>query len=405
MPRLIKSESEHASALARIEQLMTAKMGTPDGDELELRVKLVELYEDEHFPIELPDPIAAIRFRMDQDGLSQQDLVPLIGGRGRVSEVMNGKRPLSLRMIRALHTKLRIPAESLIGEPAQGAALLVDDTTDWSRFPIVEIAKRGWLGDRKPAEAKEYAEELMRPFLEPLAALPASLYRQRVRRGSRVDEYALKAWVARVLNIAGAFGTQVTGRGQVDAKLVQQLLAFSRMESGPVLAQEFLAQNGIAMVVLRHLSKTHLDGAALAPASGPPIVALTLRHDRLDSFWFTLCHELAHLARHMDSSDGVFLDDLDATAESRVEREADSTATDWLIPPAVWKQSGLLTSPTTGKVLEVAASLRISPAIVAGRVRREMQNYRILSPIVGNGKVRQLFDNIDSGWPSVGSAS
>jgi len=113
--RPIRSGRDHAAALRRIEALMDAHPGTPEGDELDVLVTLVEAYEDKHFPIDDPDPIAAIRFRMDQMGLSRKDLEPLIGSRGRVAEVLNGQRSLSLQMIRRLNKALKIPLENLIG--------------------------------------------------------------------------------------------------------------------------------------------------------------------------------------------------------------------------------------------------------------------------------------------------
>ena len=96
---------------------MEARAGTSEGDELELLSLLVQAYEDEAFPIDKPNPIAAIRFRMEQQGLEPVDLVPLIGSRSRVSEVLSGRRSLSLRMIRALTEGLGISADVLIGQP------------------------------------------------------------------------------------------------------------------------------------------------------------------------------------------------------------------------------------------------------------------------------------------------
>jgi HTH-type transcriptional regulator/antitoxin HigA len=90
----------------------------PDEDELELWSLLVENYEEEHFPIDPPDPIEAIRFRMDQEGLTRADLIPYLQSKSKVSEVLSGKRPLSLSMIRALHSGLKIPAEVLVQEAA-----------------------------------------------------------------------------------------------------------------------------------------------------------------------------------------------------------------------------------------------------------------------------------------------
>ena len=99
-PKVIKTTEEHDQALARIEELFSAKPGTPEGDELELLVLLVETYEAEKFPIELPDPIEAIRFRMEQMNLKQKDLIPIIGSKSKESEVLSGKRELSITMIR-----------------------------------------------------------------------------------------------------------------------------------------------------------------------------------------------------------------------------------------------------------------------------------------------------------------
>lgn len=116
--RPIKTERDYEQALARINQLMDAKTGTEAGDELDVLVTLAEAYESKHHPIHPPDPIEAIKFRMEQMGLTRKDLEPIIGGRGRVSEVLSRRRSLSLEMIRRLHAELHIPLESLIGTAA-----------------------------------------------------------------------------------------------------------------------------------------------------------------------------------------------------------------------------------------------------------------------------------------------
>jgi len=112
----IRTDADHAAALRRIDELMDAAPGTPEADELDVLATLVEAYEDRHFPVADPDPLAAIQFRMDQLGLTRKDLEPLLGSRGRVSEVLNGRRALSLQMIRRLHRDLGIPLESLVSE-------------------------------------------------------------------------------------------------------------------------------------------------------------------------------------------------------------------------------------------------------------------------------------------------
>ena len=113
-PKVIKTERDHQAALALIETLMDK--ASPDEAELELWSLLVEKFEEDHFPIAAPDPIEAIRFRMDQAGLAPVDLEPFMQSKSKVSEVMNRKRPLSLSMIRALHRGLQIPAEVLVQE-------------------------------------------------------------------------------------------------------------------------------------------------------------------------------------------------------------------------------------------------------------------------------------------------
>lgn len=110
----IRNEQDYKKALERLEVIFDAKQGTKEGDELEILAILIDNYESDNFPIEMPDPISAINFRMEQMGLKQKDLVEMIGFKSRVSEIMNRKRKLTLDMIRKLSTQLRIPTEVLI---------------------------------------------------------------------------------------------------------------------------------------------------------------------------------------------------------------------------------------------------------------------------------------------------
>ena len=119
----IRTEADYERSLSRLEALMDAEVGTSAGDELDVLASLIERYEDEQFPIVAPTPLAAIRFRMEQQNLTPRDLAPYIGSRARVSEVLSGTRPLSIDMIRALSQHLGIPADVLIRpEPDQQEA-------------------------------------------------------------------------------------------------------------------------------------------------------------------------------------------------------------------------------------------------------------------------------------------
>lgn len=114
MLRPIRTSADYAAALARAAELMDAADDTPEADELDILATLIEAYEDKQFPMNLPSPVAAIRFRMEQQGLSPDDLLPMIGNPAQVVEVLSGERDLTLPMIRALHDELGIPAEILI---------------------------------------------------------------------------------------------------------------------------------------------------------------------------------------------------------------------------------------------------------------------------------------------------
>ena len=118
----IKNQRDYRRALKEIDGLMMARRNTPEGDRLDVLITLVEAWERKHYPLDLPDPIEAIKYHMDQNGLAPRDLIPFIGSRNRVYEVLNRKRPLTLKMIGSLHEGLGIPAESLIKMPPRRAA-------------------------------------------------------------------------------------------------------------------------------------------------------------------------------------------------------------------------------------------------------------------------------------------
>ena len=114
--RPIRTDTEHEAALREIDRLMHATAGSPDGEKLDVLVTLVAAFEADHYPVEAPDPIEAIRFMMEQKGLTRKDLEPAIGSSGRVAEILNRKRPLTLPMIRKLRDLLELPADILVQE-------------------------------------------------------------------------------------------------------------------------------------------------------------------------------------------------------------------------------------------------------------------------------------------------
>ena len=387
----IRTEQSHQNALARVDELLAmdppVEPGSDLGDELDVLVDLIEAYEAKQFPIALPSPLAAIRFRMDQEDLKQRDLIPFLGSRTRVSEVLAGKRALTLPMVRALHKNLGIPAELLLADEP-----LPSEEREWERYPIKVMRKRGWLTSAARS-AREAMQWLMSAAGTP-EPLPLFRKNDHNRRNAKTDPYALEAWCLAVL----AQSFEVVPKLQrkkprtIDRNLMECVAALSVLADGPKKAQELLRENGVALVILPHLPQTHLDGAALRRSDGVSVVGMTLRYDRLDHFWFCLMHELAHVHLHIQSErDECFVDDMSIAGLDDRERAADEEAEEVLLPEAAWKASAAAQDPSVLNVSNLAAAVGRSPAIVAGRIRCKKGNYRVLTHLVGSGAVRRQF--------------
>jgi HTH-type transcriptional regulator / antitoxin HigA len=299
---------------------------------------------------------------------------------------------------RALHEHLGIPAEVLLqdagatlGEPLAGI--------EWERFPLEAMAKLGWIPKVRNlrSRAKELMQELIRRAGGP-EAVAAALYRKNDhgRTNAKMDPYALKAWCWKVLADANQSRPATPYKpGTVSLDFLRQLARLSWSDEAPRLAKEFLSKHGIPLVVAAHLPRSYLDGAALKLADGTPVVGLTLRYDRVDNFWFCLLHELAHIGRHMDrNGDTSFVDDLtlrdmEGGRRNPKEAEADEWAEEALVPHEIWETSEANRNPTTMSVVNLSNALQVHPAIVAGKVRYEQRNYRLLSHFVGSGRVRR----------------
>jgi len=394
----IRSESDYTRVLGRIEQLIdrTPLPGSLEAQELEALTALVQNYESRNYPTEPPDPVDALLFRMEQQNLSHRDLIPFIGSRSKISEVLSRKRPLTLSMIRALHFGLGIPASSLLREPPRPDDTREFDPTD---FPLSLMLKRGWLNATE-WEIKHRPADVLDGFLTRVGSRSQlrSAYKQseHIRSGRSMDEPALLAWTVRVVAKAQELSVATYKVGSVTLELMHSLAKLSVKPDAPALAQRFLSENGIALCVEPHLPQTYLDGAAVLLDSDRPVVGMTVRYDRVDNFWFTLMHELAHICCHLDSGISVFYDDLEVGSQnSSREKEADTIAREALIPAEVWKASPASKLPTPEAAEHLARKLGIHPAIAAGRIRYERKNYRLLPHLVGSGDIRRCFPEVD----------
>lgn len=398
--RVIQTADQYRTYLDDVQRLVAQapNPGSADADRLELLCVLIEAYEAQKFPVEPPDPVDAILFRMKEAGLKQADLIPYFGTRSRVSEILNRKRPLTVPMIRALSIGLGISADTLVG----AATKAVTTQVDWSLFPSKELVARGWLSQKANAATSSVSDLVKAFIVESLPEYGTPAYKRTLNGEaySPSTKLSLLAWMSAVIHKARAQRPRLAqfSPGFITADFLRELAQLSWFDHGPLLAVEYLQKHGIAVVIEPHLKGTLLDGAALKDKDGTPIIGLTLRHDRLDSFWFTLMHEVVHIWKHVDS-DQTFVDDLDIASEDRREAEANRLAREAFIPRVLWKRSAAHLEASRDGIDQLSRSLKIHPAIVAGRVRRETGNYQLFSEMVGHGAVRQIFSGADGAAP------
>lgn len=372
--------------LARAKAQLAALFRDPDAgahdDEIQVLSTLIQQFETTVAPINAPSPIAAIKFRMEQMGLGTRQLEPYIGSRARVSEVLSGKRQLSIEMIRSLHEGLGIPYESLIS--SRSASRASDDP------PAPALARLRSYGFDVSADQID-------AFLGPLrnAQVGLALHKKTrtLRAASKMDQGALMLWQAAVLKRSEA---QVVASNYDPSAFrrehLRKLAKLSAKPDGPERAIKALAELGIATVILPPLPETFLDGAALAAARGKPVIGLTLRHDRLDNFWFTLLHECAHISLHYDhliESGAVFVDDLEIRSDDRFEREADELAGASLIPSSILSQIPWDKFTTLDDVIALSVRAQVHIAVAAGRWQRDHQNYKKFSRLIERGTLRK----------------
>lgn len=395
--KIIKTETDYDRALNRVEELVTLDpaANTEEAEELDLLTLLINAYEEKVYPIDPPDPVDAIRFRMEQQGLKNSDMIPYFGSKSRVSEVLNRKRGLSLSMIRALNRHLGIPAEVLISEPDSSLPEEIEGM-EWTRFPLSEMMKMGWIEFNGSLQAaKEWSEEIIRSFFSSAGvALRQNpvFFRKSLRTDRDMDEYALVTWYARVLIEQKEIVPEIPyNRNVLTGSFFDELRRLSFFNEGPLLAREYLFKLGIKLVAVPRLKGTYLDGAVFFNQDSEPVIAMTLRYDRIDNFWFTLFHELSHLALHFNGSNEYFFDDLKSTKNlSEIEKAADRFAEEHLIPKEKW-ESFYSTFLSEEDVRDFSNKMRISPAIVAGRIQKERDNYGVFRKMLGQDRVRECF--------------
>jgi HTH-type transcriptional regulator/antitoxin HigA len=397
--KVIKTEHDYQEALKLVERLMSLDPNpdSTEGEQLSLISLLIQDYEAKILPKTFPTPIEAIEFRMEQAGLKPADLIPYIGSRSKVSEILSGKRQLTLSMVRALSAGLGIPAKVLTKESrAQEAA----DYQSWDNRLVAAMEARGYFGSASLKTSSKM--ELLTNFFSwspnPSPQMVPMLRQSHYNRSSPLtNKHALSAWVHRILQKAQK--VKITKKYQhstLDPDFLKELVKLSEKENGPILAQEHLKKSGIILVIEPHFSKTYLDGAAILVDKNNPVIGLTLRYDRLDNFWFTLLHELAHIARHYDSGISLFYDEIEgvkAIEPDEKEKEANALAQEVILPEAKWEISPARLIPSSMAAKSLANELGVHVALIAGQIRHKGNQYGYLGKIVNEAKVRHYFPN------------
>ena len=329
--------------------------------------------------------------------LSQRELADLIGLKEQQIQRYESEEygSASLRRLREIADALRLNITGIAEISPKSSEL------EWTRFPIKEMYKRGWFEGFSGSldAALQEAEALIQNFLSSAIKKPAiAHHRKKVRSGAQIDQYALLAWECRVLNLAAQAKNNIAYQHQlISSGWIAELVKTSSQPDGPKLAKAMLQEVGINLIIEPQLPNTYLDGAALL-YDNFPIIAMTLRFDRLDNFWFVLLHELFHVIKHLQKGklESVF-DDLEALSEEEIELEADNLASEALIPESKWTHALARYVRSEQSIISFSRELGISPTIVAGKIRHEANNYVILSDLVGQDEVRKHFPEASFG--------
>lgn len=329
-------------------------------------------------------------------GLSQTDLAERLGMKPQQIQRYEASnyQSASLARLTEVADALRVRLSNSFGaSDATGTLISWSDPDDvaWNEVPWKEMSRRRWFDI--PLELTPIAAA--REFIMANAGrqLASAFHRKKVRSGASPNAYALLAWQARILALANVQADAIAvPEFEPNESWLSYFVGLSRFDDGPARARTALAERGIILVIEQHLQGTYLDGAALLSDRDVPIVGLTLRHDRLDNFWFTLMHEVGHIFRHL--AHGLrfdFFDEGDAALTDDLEREADAFALDTLIPAAEWDQCLSRFVLTEQAVRLDAERLGVGTSVVAGRIRKERNDYTILNSLVGLNEVRTQF--------------
>lgn len=329
-------------------------------------------------------------------GLKQKELAQKLGLREQAVQRYEAEkyRSISLsnfqKFIHVLGVKLSGKVEESLKERF---GMSYDLPTDQRKKIVKHAREHGWLEKQSDTEETAMAQIRRRVADHVNSYGTPSLLRTGLNVVDHAEDWSLLAWKAQVTRRAEAMiDRELPAYDPLNVKWLIDLVRLSSQNDGPRLAIEFLRERGIIVVTERNISGMRVDGAAFL-VRDIPVIGLTLRTDTIDSFWFSLLHEIAHVVLHYRTglSSGFFDEFGHDQTVDELEQEADNFAGNLLIPEEKWRRSPARISDTPAHIETFAKGLGIHPAIVFGRIRMERNNYKIFSNKIGRGTVRKQF--------------
>lgn len=380
----INTKKEYEEQLRTFQLLMDKgdDLTDDESDLLDILSTLLEKYEQDTFVTEDLDPIEAIKIRMEELNLKQDDLVPFIGSRSKVSEVLLGKVPLSLTMMKSLKEGLQIPADILLNQEKHKLGKKIQ----YYLFPIREMIKRGYI-ECNPDDSITKIEDEVGKLVNSISVYgnTQTLFKRTmyVRSKAMNGEYSLLAWLSKVVTEAKKIDAPSYNSNKLTNNFIKNLLSLGKEDDSLTEVIEELRKIGIIVVVEKYLPQTYIDGVCLLKKGENPIIAYSFYHDRLDNFWFTLLHELAHLKLHFKEDEIVFVDNVQDKDVKDIEKEADELASNWLVPEDEWNKSLAKIFPSKDTINQLSDHLGVHTAVVAGRIRFKTKDYSAFSDLIG----------------------
>ena len=389
----IKSNLDYKDSLVLAEELVALdpEPNTNEADQIAILSTLIEDYEKNHFPLDIPSAVDAIKFRMDQLDMRPVDLVPYLGSASRVSEVLSGKRSLTVDMINALSAGLGIPERALLKKDGS--------ENEYSRNIPTSVFKQMLSRGYFQENTKKERSVILNDFFSNNTLNSAIFYRKsKFRTDSNVNHYILIAWANRVMEKSESIPASKDYKdGVIDLEYMRNIARYSADEQhGVKNAINKLLEDGVKVIIEPALEGSKLDGIAIFEDRNHPVIGLTLRYDRLDNFWFSLLHEIAHIAKHYNLDETFIYDDFEEKSShlSDIEVEADVMASEALVDSAKWLVSAARIAPSPITAIALAKELGVHPVIVAGKARYETGKWNYLSGMIKAYKIRSQFEEV-----------